>query len=75
VRGAFIEHHADAATLTRRNIPATLFASLCFNLHFRRNLTLAARYAASYALLRQPSLAFRLPSLLEKVRNRWNPPR
>jgi glycosyltransferase involved in cell wall biosynthesis len=73
VRGAFVEHHADAATLTRRNIPAALFASLCFNLHFRRNLPLAARYAASYALLRQPSLAFRLPSLLKKARNRWNP--
>jgi hypothetical protein len=71
LRGTWIEHHAEAATLARSDIRSRLFASLCFNLHFRRHPGLAAKYAGSYAILRQPSLCLELPDLLRRVRARW----
>ena len=68
--GTFIEHHAAEATLHRGEIRGRLFASLCYNLHFRRNLPIAAKYTCSY-VLRQPSLCMELPSLLRRVDARW----
>jgi glycosyltransferase involved in cell wall biosynthesis len=71
LRGTWVEHHAEAATLARSDIRDRLFASLCFNLHFHPNLALAAKYVCSYAVWRQPSLSRELPALLKQVRARW----
>lgn len=70
IAGAHIEHHADSATLTRRASPSGLYASLCYNLHFRPNLLKASRYALPY-LLRDPRLLFRLPAILQRAKTRW----
>jgi glycosyltransferase involved in cell wall biosynthesis len=67
----WIEHHAEAATLARSDIRSRLFASLCFNLYFRRNLLRAAKYTSAYAIWRRPSLSLELPALLKRVRARW----
>lgn len=72
LRETFIDHHAEPATLARGELRSRLFASLCFNLHFRRNLAYAAKYLLSYAVVRQPSLILELPALLNRVRARWN---
>lgn len=72
VRGALVEHHVGADTLTRDEMHSRLFASLCFNLHFRRNLALAAKYLISYAVLRRPRLMACLPSMLQKINARWS---
>ena len=66
VPGAFIEHHADAATIARRAPRSCLFASLCYNLHFRRNLFRAIRHAAPYA-----AHFGALPEMLRKIDARW----
>jgi glycosyltransferase involved in cell wall biosynthesis len=66
VPGAFIEHHADAATLTRSEPLSCLFASLCYNLHFRPNAFRAVRYAAFYA-----RHFGALPAMLRKIAVRW----
>ena len=71
LRGTWVEHHAEAATLMRTDIRSRLFASLCFNLHFRRHLGRAAKYVCSYAFWREPSLARELPAILRRVRARW----
>jgi glycosyltransferase involved in cell wall biosynthesis len=70
VRGALVEHHADKATLRRRDGEARLFASLCFNLHFRPSALMTARHVVPQ-LLRSPRLFMRLPGLLKKARDRW----
>ena len=63
---AFIEHHAEAAAQNRRAPLSCLYASLCYNLHFRRNLLRALRHAA-------PHLAHfgALPRLLRIASERW----
>lgn len=72
VRGALVEHHVGGGILPRDEMRSRLFASLCFNLHFRRNLALASKYLVSYAVLRQPRLMACLPSMLQKINARWN---
>jgi glycosyltransferase involved in cell wall biosynthesis len=72
VRDALVEHHAGKETLAPVDLKSRLFASLCYNLHFRRNLARAARYTFSYTLLRRPSLALSLPALLDRARLRWS---
>lgn len=67
----WIEHRAEAATLSRGEPRSRLFASLCFNLHFRQNRLLAARYVVSQAIIRHPSLCRTLPALLRRARARW----
>lgn len=71
LRETWAEHHAEAATLGRSDIRDRLFASLCFNLYFRRHLGRTAKYICSYAIWRQPSLFRVLPALLKSVRARW----
>lgn len=70
VRGAKVEHHADVETLQRQCPESVLFASLCYNLFFRPDPLLAARYILP-SLCRRPSLARALPLLLKKSRLRW----
>lgn len=69
-RGALVEHHAEPATLSRDNAASRLFASLCYNVYFRPDARRAARHCIS-ALLRTPSLAWKLPSLARKAKLRW----
>jgi hypothetical protein len=45
---AFIEHHASKLTLDRHAPLNHLFASVCYNLHFRRDLLRFVRFAAPY---------------------------
>jgi glycosyltransferase involved in cell wall biosynthesis len=75
LRDTFIEHHAEAATLTRGDLRSRLFASLCFNLCFRPNRWSAAKYLLSYAVLRRPALVLELPAMLRFIHARWNCPR
>lgn len=71
VRGALVEHHAAPETLTRDLAESRFFASLCFNLYFRRNPVLAAKYFMSHAA-RSPALLGKFPGLLGKARDRWS---
>jgi glycosyltransferase involved in cell wall biosynthesis len=64
--GAFIEHHADRATLDRDEPRSRLFACLCYNLHFRPSLWRALRYGA-----RSAAYAREIPALLRKIERRW----
>jgi glycosyltransferase involved in cell wall biosynthesis len=81
IRGAIIDHYAQAATLSRlldvdkesEEIESRLFASLCFNLYFRPNRFLA--FKSLLACLKQsgcsPRLLGHLPLVLSRVRQRW----
>lgn len=71
VRGALVEHHAGAETLSRDLAESNVFASLCFNLYFRRSLALAAKHCLSYGL-RKPRLFGALPRLRARARARWS---
>jgi glycosyltransferase involved in cell wall biosynthesis len=71
-----IIHHVSTETLKRdsyKAIVSRLFASLCFNLHFKKSNLLAAKYAASYSyrLLMKQKLSL-LPSVMSKVHQRWS---
>jgi glycosyltransferase involved in cell wall biosynthesis len=72
LRDTWIEHHAEPATLSRNDLQSRLFASLCFNLYFRPNRLLAAKYILSYAVLRRPKLLLVLPAMLRSIRARWS---
>jgi glycosyltransferase involved in cell wall biosynthesis len=63
---AFVEHHAEAATRDRRSPLSCLYASLCYNLYFRRDLRRAIRHAAPYY-----AHFGALPRLLRIARERW----
>ncbi|MEP6668726.1 MAG: glycosyltransferase family 2 protein [Chthoniobacter sp.] len=64
--GAFVEHHDEAVAQNRHSPLSCLYASLCYNLFFRRNLLRALRHAA-------PHVAHfgALPRLLRLARSRW----
>jgi glycosyltransferase involved in cell wall biosynthesis len=66
VPDAFVEHHDETATLHRRSALSCLYASLCFNLYFRRNLLRVVRHAAPHA-----AHFGALPRLLRLARQRW----
>jgi len=68
VPGAFVEHHDEAAARNRRSPLSCLYAGLCFNLYFHRNLLHAVRYAAPHA-----AHFGALPRLLRLARDRWKP--
>jgi glycosyltransferase involved in cell wall biosynthesis len=70
VRGAAVEHHAIRETLTRDLAESRFFASLCFNLYFRRSLARAAKYFISHGM-RRPGILKEFPALLGKARDRW----
>ncbi len=69
IRGACIEHHADGATLERRAPLSCLYASLCYNRHFRPSLWRTVRHAL-------PHFAYfhKLPAMLRQIRARWSTP-
>lgn len=79
ISGALVKHYADEITVKRQvNISvleSQLYASLCFNLYFKPNATLAARYSFSCIRYSQYNrkLIFDLPMLVGKVKNRWQP--
>lgn len=68
VPGGFVKHHDEAAAQNRRSPLSCLYASLCYNLHFRPNLFRALRHAV-------PHVAHwgALPRLLRLARERWQP--
>ena len=68
IPGAFVEHHDQAAAQNRRAPLSCLYASLCYNLYFRRNLLRTARHAAPHA-----AHFGALPHLLRLAHERWNP--
>lgn len=70
---AYVEHHYEEATLTRRAPESVLYASLCYNLRFRPSFPRAVRHSVP-ALLRSPTLLTKLPSLLRLMRTRWSRP-
>jgi glycosyltransferase involved in cell wall biosynthesis len=74
LRSTWIEHRAELATLAQGEPRSQLFASLCFNLHFRPDRLRAARYIVSQAVVRHPSLCLALPALLRRARERWTTP-
>lgn len=81
--GVYVEHYAEAATITRRPLgmyESRLYSSICYNLYFKRNYQNFLRYLGLYSLYLQPykNLLIYLPQILQKVNNRWNaltPPR
>jgi glycosyltransferase involved in cell wall biosynthesis len=72
IPGALVDHHADNATIQRQSVESYLYASLCHNLYFKPNLCLAAKYLVSHAVMHQPSLIPRVPSLLKHLHARWS---
>lgn len=66
IPGAFVEHHDQAVAQSRRAPLSCLYASLCYNLHFRRNLLRVVRHAAPHA-----AHFGALPRLLRLARERW----
>ncbi|MBE9118269.1 glycosyltransferase [Lusitaniella coriacea LEGE 07157] len=76
VPNAYIEHYADSWTIERNDrdtIESRLYASLCFNLYFQKNPTLAAKYILLYIwLLKTHENVFvRFPQVFKNVRERW----
>jgi hypothetical protein len=77
VRGAVVEHYAGEETLHRGKsvggAESRLFAILCYNLYFRRNLVLAARHCLSQILWHGPRgrLLAQFPRLWARARERW----
>ena len=74
--GAYIEHYAEAITITRRPLSlyeSRLYASICYNLYFQKNYIKFLRYLASYSLRlgRQKNLLRYLPELFRKIEKRW----
>jgi glycosyltransferase involved in cell wall biosynthesis len=76
IRGAYVEHYADNATVNRYDpeaVESWFFASLCYNLYFKVNYTLALKYIASYSwqLRRVEMPGKMLQNLLKRVKKRW----
>jgi len=67
IPGAFVEHHDEARN--RRSPLSCLYASLCFNLYFRRSFLRALRHAAPH--FAHFAHFASLPRLLRLARSRW----
>lgn len=76
--GVLVEHYADRNTLGRNQdidvLKSRIYASLCFNLYFRRSLLLAVKYVAAYAIFRGPCFALlrAVPGIARRVQCRWH---
>lgn len=77
IPGALVEHYANETILKRKKnisvIESQLYASICFNLYFKPNYILAAKYIFSsirYSNFNQ-NLLTNLPNLIAKAQNRW----
>jgi glycosyltransferase involved in cell wall biosynthesis len=71
LRTTWIEHRAEAATLSRGEPRSHLFASLCFNRHFQPSRFRAARFLVPQ-IVRHPSLGRILPALARRAHERWS---
>lgn len=76
IRDTIVIHHANLETIKRDTLDAItsrLFASLCFNIYFRRNIPLALKYILSYhfRFLKRGNLELNLLSLLSSIHQRW----
>ncbi|MDB9311793.1 glycosyltransferase family 2 protein [Spirulina sp. CS-785/01] len=76
ILGVYVEHYAEAATITRRPLSmyeSRLYSSICYNLYFQKNYALFLRYLGSYSwrLRQHKNILTYLPQMLNKVYNRW----
>ncbi|MBP0016506.1 MAG: glycosyltransferase family 2 protein [Cyanobacteria bacterium SBLK] len=74
--GAYVEHYAEAITITRRPLSmyeSRLYASICYNLYFKKNYPKFLRYLTSYSLRlsQKRNLVRYLPEIFEKIKKRW----
>ena len=77
IPGALVEHYAEPTTLKRQDnisvIESQLYASLCFNLYFKPNPLLAARY--SFSFIRYSNYNKKVimdwPQLVAQAKKRW----
>ncbi len=79
IDGAFVEHYADEAAITRFCVEkdfleSALYNSLCYNLYFRPNFLLALRYICSFLIRSHFSwhLVSSLPGIIYRVMQRWS---
>ncbi len=79
IQGALIEHYPqDELILTRggdlQGIESVLFASFCYNLHFKPNYFLMGRHLLSKTLLTREKLKLlrNMNSLADRARKRWS---
>lgn len=72
LRTTHIRHLAESATLGRPALASRLYASLCFNLYFRKNVVRAAKYTFLYTM-RSPAECARLALILRSLHRRWAP--
>ena len=76
--GAVVEHHADRATITRERSPdavaSSMFASLCFNLHFQPFSMRAAKYALANLIHSNQRLRLlgSLKGMIARAHDRWS---
>jgi glycosyltransferase involved in cell wall biosynthesis len=71
VSGAMVEHLVDSTEVPRlTDWKSILFASICYNLHFRPNARRAVTHIAA-CLFHSPSVVLVLPSLLREASQRW----
>lgn len=78
IPGALVEHYANKNILKRKKdmcvIESQLYASICFNIYFKPNYILAAKYIYSninYSNFNQKLLG-NLPDLIAKAQKRWH---
>ncbi|MGK7924886.1 MAG: glycosyltransferase family 2 protein [Spirulina sp.] len=76
ILGAYVEHYAEAITITRRPLSmyeSRLYASICYNLYFQTNYLRFLRYLTSYSfrLSKHYNLIRYLPEIFRKIENRW----
>jgi len=83
IKGAIIEHHYKTAPANRHRVfnkqlsASHLYASLAYNLFFKRNLFKACRYTLSHLwhVRFNPAIVLQIPTLYARVARRWrNPP-
>ena len=78
--GVVVEHHAGMETIKREKSPEAvaswMFASLCFNLHFKPDTMRAAKYALANLMHSKQRLPLitGLPGMIARVRERWTMP-
>jgi glycosyltransferase involved in cell wall biosynthesis len=78
VRGAMVEHYPAVDSIMNKvhemeGLRSTLFASLCYNLHFRPNHLLAGRHILTKSLQanRKSELVMNIRMLIDQAKTRW----
>lgn len=78
IPGALVKHYAEPITVTRqyniRVIESQLYASMCFNFHFKYSLTKATKYIFSYIKYSKynQDVILDLPKLRDMAKKRWS---